>query len=120
VTGHKRNFTDCFLFVFEEGDEVDEGERCVGEVTNGCRILIGEVERSCVEFRLGSFGSKGIASVADEVTRMEHWRNDNDRKDRRTGNKTSPSVTFCVKKFHILWLGIEPGLCDESLETDYL
>jgi len=54
-------------------------ERCVGEVTNGCRILVGEVERSCVEFGLGSFGSKGIASVADEVTRMEHLRNDTDR-----------------------------------------
>jgi hypothetical protein len=37
----------------------------VGEVTNGCRILVGEVERSCVEFGLGSFGSRGIASVAD-------------------------------------------------------
>jgi len=47
-------------------------------VTNGCRILV-EVERSCVEFGLGSFGSKGTASVADEVTRMEHWRNDTDR-----------------------------------------
>jgi len=48
-------------------------ERCVGKVTNGRRILVGEVERSCVEFGLGSFGSKGIASVTDEVTRMEHW-----------------------------------------------
>lgn len=47
-------------------------EICVGEVTNGCKISVGEVERSCVEFGLGFFGSKGIASVADEVTRMEH------------------------------------------------
>lgn len=47
-------------------------ERCVGRMANGCWILVGEVERSCVEFGLGSFGSKGIASVADEVTRMEH------------------------------------------------
>jgi hypothetical protein len=106
---HKRNFTDCFLFFFEEGilkeDEVDEGERCMGEVTNGCRILIGEVEKRCVEFRLGSFGSKRIASVANEITRMEQWRNDNDRGDRRTGNKTSPSVTFCFTNFTCSGLG---------------
>jgi hypothetical protein len=82
VTKHKRNVTDCFLFVFEEGIKRmrwARRERCVGEVTNGCRILVGEVERSCVEFGLSSSGSKGIAFVADEVTRMEHWRNDTHR-----------------------------------------
>jgi len=50
----------------------------VGEATNGRKILVGEVERSCVEFGLSSFGSKATASVADEVTRMEQWRNDTD------------------------------------------
>jgi hypothetical protein len=101
----KRTFNDCFLFFFEEGifqeDEVERCERCVGEVTNGCRILVEEVERSCVEFGLVSFGSKGITSLADEVTRLEQCH-------------------FLGHKLHMLWPGIEPCLCAERLETDYL
>jgi hypothetical protein len=68
-------------------------ERCVGKLTNGCTILVGEVERSCVEFGLGPFGSKGIVSVA---TKLQAWNNDGmipRGENRRTRNKTSTNVT---------------------------
>jgi len=96
---HKRNFTDYIFSSLKKGYsrrmKWERRERCVGEVTKGCRILVGEVERSCVEFGLGSFGRKGLASVADEVTIMEHWRNDTTGGDRRTLNKTIPIATLC-------------------------
>jgi hypothetical protein len=77
-------------------------EGCVGTVMNGCRILVGEVERSCAEFGLVSFGSREIASVVDEVTRKEQDGMRLTGGDRRTRSKASPSVTFALEILHAL------------------
>jgi hypothetical protein len=76
----------------------DAGE----EVINGCRILVGEVERSCVEFGLVSFGSRGIASVVDEVTRMEFGGMALTGETEELGARPAPESLFAPQILHAL------------------
>jgi hypothetical protein len=58
--------------------------------------------------------------VADEVTRMKHWRNDTDRERPKDAEQDQSQCHFLRHKFHTHWPGIEPDFFSERLETYYL
>jgi hypothetical protein len=60
----------------------------------------------------------GSSRVSAPCTNVEHWWTENERKSKYS-EKTPSQRHFVVQKSRMIWLGIEPALCDENPATNH-